>query len=159
MKLVSLIVFVTFIVIAGFLAFSYFSPDYALYTVRSGSMQPSINVGDMIVTGPPAGPLNGDIKPGTIVTYAYNKGLVTHRVVAVNGDNLVTKGDYLEEPDPKLVSMSKIKGVYLFKVPYIGYVSSFAATKQGWFLTIVLPSILLVAWIIKDIIKESLSYA
>ncbi len=155
MKIFSwLISAVLVIVVAGF-AFIYFSPDYGLYLVRSESMKPAINMGDLIVTGP----LTGGINAGTIVTYQRAIGLVTHRVLSVDGETLVTKGDAVEDPDPWSVSMSDVKGVYLFKIPCVGYVTSFVQTKVGWFLAIIVPAALLVAWLVKDILKEALSNA
>ncbi len=152
MKIFSwLISAVLVIVVAGF-AFIYFSPGYGLYLVRSESMKPAINMGDLIVTGPS----NGEINPGTIVTYQRAIGLVTHRVLSVDGETLVTKGDAVEDPDPWSVSLSDVGGVYLFKIPYVGYVTYFVQTKFGWFLAIIVPAALLVAWLVKDILKEAL---
>jgi signal peptidase I len=83
------------LVLAG-LAFIYFSPGYNLYLVRSESMEPAINMGDLIITGPLDGPINGEIRPGTVVTYEYKKELVTHRVKSIEGAALVTQGDAVE---------------------------------------------------------------
>lgn len=142
--------------VAG-LMFIYFSPDYDMYVVRSESMVPAINMGDMIIIGPVAGPLNGEIKPGTIVTYERGNDIVTHRVISIVGTNiLITKGDAAEDPDVNPVTVSQIKGVYLFKVPYLGYLSSFIRTKVGWFVCIILPAMLLVALIIREIVREAL---
>jgi len=142
--------------LAGFV-FIYLSPDYNLLLVRSQSMTPAINMGDMVITGPVNGPINGELKPGTIVTYERGKAWVTHRVLSIDGDTLVTKGDNTEDPDPWSVSLSDVRGTYLFKIPYVGYVTNFTQTKRGWFLTIILPATLLVAWLVKDIVKEALS--
>ena len=143
------------VIIAGF-AFIYFSPGYDTYLVRSESMKPAINIGDMIITGPMNGPFDGEVKPGAIVTYEHGKGLVTHRVLSVDGSNLVTKGDATEEPDSWEVTMSDVKGVYLFKIPYVGYALNFIRSKLGWFVVIILPATLLVALLVKEIVKEAL---
>ena len=119
-------------------------------------MKPAINMGDMIVTGPVNGPLNGEVEAGTIVTYEHGKETVTHRVLSVDGDALVTKGDAAEDPDPWAVTLSDVKGTYLFKIPYVGYLLSFIQSKLGWFLVIILPAALLVALLVKEIVKEAL---
>lgn len=113
-------------------------------------MKPAINMGDMVITGP----RQRHIEPGEIVTYERGEELVTHRVLSVDGDALVTKGDAVEDPDPWSVNLSDVRGVYLFKIPYIGYVSSFVRTKVGWFLAIVIPATALVALLIRSIYKE-----
>jgi len=144
--------------ISGF-AFLHFSPDYNIYLVRSESMTPTINMGDMVITGPLGGPLNGELKPEAIVIYEHGKELVTHRLLSIDGEALVTKGDAAEEPDPWSVSLSNVRGIYLFRIPYIGYVPNFVRTKLGWFLVIILPATLLVALLVKDIVKEALCTA
>jgi signal peptidase len=146
------------LVLAG-LAFLYFAPGYNLYLVRSESMVPTINMGDLIVTGPPAGPISGDVEQGKIITYGYSNDLVTHRVYSLNGDTLVTKGDAVEDPDPWTVAMTDVVGVYMFKIPYVGFALNFIHTKLGWFLLIIVPAALLVGWLAKDIVKEALSDA
>ncbi|GAI05183.1 unnamed protein product [marine sediment metagenome] len=113
----------------------------------------------MIITGPVNGPINGELKPGSIVTYQHSKELITHRVQSIDGTTLVTKGDAVEDPDPWSITVSDVKGVYLFKIPYVGYVTSFVQTKFGWFLAIIIPAALLVAWLVKGIVKAALSDA
>lgn len=142
------------LVLAG-LAFLYFAPGYNLYLVRSESMKPAINMGDLIITVPLNGPINGELKPGTIVTYQYKRESITHRVQSIDGMTLVTKGDAVEDPDPWTVTVSDVLGIYLFKIPYIGYLTNFVQTKLGWFLMIIIPAALLVAWLVKDIVKEA----
>ena len=146
------------IALAG-LAFLYFVPGYNLYLVRSESMKPAINMGDLIITGPPNGLINGEVKPGTIVTYETSKELITHRVQAVDGEALVTKGDAVEDADPWPVTLSNVRGIYLFKIPLVGFLTSFIQTKIGWFLAIIIPAALLVGWLAKDILKEAFSDA
>lgn len=103
------------LVVAGFL-FVYFSPDYDMRLVRSESMEPAINMGDMVVTGP----LGGEVEPGSVITYQRGSEIVTHRVLSVDGGTLVVKGDAVEDPDPWPVTLSDVRGVYLFKLPYLG---------------------------------------
>ncbi len=144
------------LVLAG-LAFLYFVPDYNLYLVRSGSMEPAIHVGDLIITGPVNGPLSRELAPGTVITYQHSGELVTHRSLSIDGPAIVTKGDAVEDPDPWRVDISSVRNVYMFKIPYVGYLTNFAQTKQGWFLTILLPTAALVLWLAKDIVKEALT--
>lgn len=144
-----LVTIVLALIIASFL-FLYFSPSYDMRLVRSESMQPAINLGDIVITGP----LGDEVEPGTIVTYQHGEELITHRVISVDGDTLVTQGDAVEDPDPWPVNLSDVKGVYLFKIPYIGYLANFISTKLGWFLVIILPATALVALLVRDIFKE-----
>ncbi len=158
MKVVSRVIAVILLLVVGALAFVYFSPDYDMYFVRSGSMIPTINVGDLVITGPQGGPLTPVIEPGTIITYeAPTKGEITHRVISVTADNkFITKGDNAEDPDRAPVELSQVKGIYIFGVPYLGYATSFIRTKTGWYVAIILPTMALLGFIVKDIIKEAL---
>jgi len=140
------------IVVVLFLALVYISPDYDMFLVRSESMVPAINMGDLIITGP----VNGTVRPGTVVTYARGAMLVTHRVISVNGDSLVTKGDAVEDPDPGPVTMSQVRGIYLFKIPSLGYLANFMHTKFGWFIVVIVPTLLLLGLIFREIVKEVL---
>ena len=95
MKILSrLVLTVLVLALAGF-GFLHFSPDYDMYMVRSESMRPTINMGDLIINGP----LNGDLKPGTIITYEYRKENITHRVYSIDSETLIMAMGYL--PDIK----------------------------------------------------------
>lgn len=139
------------LIIAG-LAFIYFVPGYSFSLVKSGSMSPAIRTGDMIITRPPA---PASIQPGAIVMYQHDTELVTHRVLAAEGTTLVTKGDALQHPDPWSVAITEVKGVYLFKVPFLGYAVNFLHTKLGWFIAILVPAGFIIGLFIKDILKEA----
>jgi signal peptidase len=157
-KLIVRILSVVLLVLIGLLAFIYFSPDYGMYFVRSGSMVPKINIGDLVITGPAGGLLTPEIEPGTIITYTHSLGdEVTHRVISVtDARTFITKGDNAEDPDQEPVSLSQVRGVYILKVPYLGYITSFMRTKLGWFLAILVPAAVLVILLVKDIVKEAL---
>ena len=75
-KGISWLVSLTLALLVAGLVFVHFSPDYGMYLVSSESMKPAINVGDGIVTGPLGGPSNGEVKPGTVVTYERGKELL-----------------------------------------------------------------------------------
>jgi len=132
-------------------------PDYNLRVVLSESMTPTLKLGDMVLTGPPDSPIAPEIESGAIITYKLGKEMVTHRVVAVEGDNLVTRGDAAEEADPWPVTMEDVDGVHIFTIPKIGWIISFArSSKLGWFTLIILPATVLVALFAKEIVKEAL---
>ena len=139
------------ILLAG-LAFIFFVPGYNLYLVRSGSMEPTIHVGDLIITGP----VGSSITKGEIVTFQTNNNIVTHRIYSENAGTYRTKGDANDASDPWTITSSDVKGKYLFKIPYVGRVTSFIRTKIGWFVMIIIPALILVMLLVKDIVKEAL---
>jgi signal peptidase len=135
--------------IAG-LIFVYISPSFGLYFVKSGSMRPVINPGDIVITGPV-----GEIRTDNIVTFEQGNAIVTHRVIAIENGKLRTKGDTNEDPDTDLLALDRIQGKYLFRIPYLGFINSFVSNRQGWFVVIIIPTIVLVLFIVKDILKET----
>jgi signal peptidase I len=113
---------VVLIVIFLTLAFIYISPDYDIRLIWGGSMKPALNWWDLVITGPPGRPLNGDVNSGTIVTFQIESEIVVHRVISVQGDMLTTKGDAVENPDRWQLTLSEVKGIYLFKIPRVFYI-------------------------------------
>jgi signal peptidase I len=146
-------------VVIGGLVFVYFNPDYTVTTVRSGSMTGTFNTGDVIITVPVNSIFKNGVRVGDVVIYQHNSDMITHRVIGIDGDRLQTKGDAVEHQDPWQVSLSEVKGAYLFKVPNLGFLLTFMGTKRGWFIAIIIPALVLVGWIIKDILKETFSDA
>ena len=153
-KALGWLVTIALVLVIGGFVFVHFSPDYNMYLVRSESMKPAINMGDMVVIGPLDGPIRGEAKPGSIVTYLRGTELVTHRVLSVDGSTLLTKGDAVEDADPWPVSLSDVRGVYLFRIPGMGYAQNFIRTKLGWLLVVIIPAAVLVAFLIRDIRKK-----
>ena len=87
--------------------------------VLSGSMQPTLNVNDLIIV---AGP--DSYEPGDVVTFTDNSNdLVTHRLVSIDTDTktMVTKGDANNTTDVPL-STDRLKGKVVAVLPYFGVV-------------------------------------
>src|SRR5699024_10647649 len=71
---------------------------YELKTVLSGSMEPLIQTGSVIVVRQTDG--TDHFQEGDIVTFVTEeKLLVTHRIIEVEGAEYITKGDNNNGPD------------------------------------------------------------
>ena len=130
----------------------------AALTVLSGSMTPTFRTGDVILDRivTPAGA--AALPVGTIITFrsgltsAGRPMLITHRIVgtatvqgaATSQRAYVTKGDANNSPDQALVAPAQIVGVYILRVPYLGYVSAFVRRPLGFALIVVLPAVYLI---------------
>lgn len=95
---------------------------YKLFIVQTGSMQPRIDVGDLILVKEVA--IN-DIEKDDVITFRSDKSnnITTHRVKQVlNEDSIefVTKGDANNVEDPNSVKEEQIIGKVTKIIPHIG---------------------------------------
>jgi len=157
-KVVSFGVYSLIIVIALLVVFSTFSfpGNYKLMTIQSGSMEPAMKAGSMIVVKPTA-----EYKIGDIVTYKNgddSKKTTTHRIVEINEAKGVitykTKGDANDAPDFAPIFKANIVGKVLFSIPYLGYPVGFARTLPGLIILIIIPATIIIYEETRNIIKE-----
>jgi signal peptidase len=171
-KVIFAIVMISVAFFGSFLV--YFILQVALNTespivvVVSGSMEPTIHEGDLLFV---KGTNPDDIKNGTIedkdgdIIVFDARGLwisapeepIVHRVIDkfLLGDiwYFRTKGDANSLPDAAPVPESRIIGVVIGGIPYIGWVKIFL-TRSGLLIPLlVIISALLIISIIRDIIK------
>lgn len=89
---------------------------YAVLEVVSGSMEPTIKVGDIIVIDTHSKKYEiGDV----ITFYDTNGNFVTHRIVDIEGGKMITKGDNNKSVDENM-TIDHIVGKYIYKVPFLG---------------------------------------
>jgi len=116
---------------------------YRFFSVQSGSMNPTLQEGDFLVTK--TEPLYTE---GQIITFqdvnTSNGHSITHRVQGVYPLNEVlyqTKGDANTRSDEQLVSHSSVLGRVIWKIPALGTLLDWIKTPLGLVLCIFLPSI------------------
>jgi signal peptidase I len=105
-KIAGKIILALLVLVLVGLGLIYILPGYNLYVVRSESMVPTINMGDIIITGP----VKDNMEAGQIITYERNKELITHRIYSLGETTLTTKGDNVEDPDPWTVQTTDVRG-------------------------------------------------
>lgn len=103
------------------------------YIVLSGSMEPTLQVGDLIVSRQVG---EEQVAVGDIITFQDADGLtVTHRVANIipkDGETLYqTKGDHNNVNDVGLISIENIRGKYLFKIGGFGKIATGIASPAG----------------------------
>jgi len=112
--------------------------------VRSGSMAPAIDTGDIVAVRPiaPSGARVGDI-----VTFKKHGKLTSHRVRAIarRGTTLqfTTQGDANSGQEHWSVPANGRIGRVLYRVPKLGFVVVKVQTPAGRFVLIILPALLL----------------
>lgn len=124
--------------------------------VQSGSMEPVIHTGSLVIIKP-----ESEYKEGEIITFMFNRNdkvPTTHRIVSVRqeGDNtfFLTKGDANENADPREIRERDVIGKVLLSVPYLGYVLDFAKKPLGFAIIIGIPAALVVYEELGKIWKE-----
>jgi len=163
-----IIIAVVMIVIAFFGSFLvYFILQISMNTespivvVISGSMEPNIHKGDLLfVIGTDADEINN----GDVIVFNA-QGLwggaplepIVHRVIDKNqiGDTwyFTTKGDANAFPDQEDIPESRVLGVVVGGIPYIGWVKIFLTDSGLLIPLLVLISALLIISIVWDIVK------
>lgn len=133
---------------------------YEVKVVQSGSMEPAILTGSLVVITNAAEYMLGDV-----VTYGEDSRTnvpVTHRIVEKEGAGaratFITKGDANEEVDPVPVQPRDIIGKVAFTLPYLGYLIEFARTKLGFALLIGIPALFIILDEFANIVWEIRKY-
>ena len=102
---------------------------YASLTVETGSMEGTIDIGDMIIIKK-----QKEYKIGDIVTYLHegDKIPTTHRIINYNSDGtFVTKGDSNNSKDPEAVTNDIILGEVIKVIPNVGIFAAWVQS-EGW---------------------------
>ena len=126
---VSSIIFCGFIFIAILLLIPRFMGIQPI-AVLSGSMEPSYHVGSVVYVKQNIS--RDNIQVGDVITFNISdETMVTHRVVSINDDHYVTKGDANEVNDGGYIRYNQIVGKCVFSIPYLGYIAMYAASQKG----------------------------
>lgn len=129
--------------------------NYKIMTVISGSMEPAIKMGSVVMVKPAE-----DYRAGDIITFQRReeRDSTTHRIIetrVAGGESVyTTQGDANNAPDIKEVRKSEVLGRVLVSVPYLGYLVAFAQKPIGFLLIIVVPAAVIIGDEIKKIYAE-----
>ncbi|MCX6792164.1 MAG: signal peptidase I [Candidatus Gottesmanbacteria bacterium] len=141
------------LIFAGVVAVSTFNlpGGIKLYTVQSGSMEPSIHTGSIVISKPSDNYQKGDVitfKAEKDRTIKNPKSTTTHRIFEVKTvdgkEEYITKGDANNGPDMAPTGRDLILGKEIISVPLLGYPVAFAKTQEGLIFMIIIPATLIV---------------
>lgn len=127
-----------------------------VFTVLSGSMEPTYHVGSIIYVK--------DVDPyelenGDVITFMLDEDTIaTHRIVEVvpdESDSTVvrfkTQGDANEAVDGSLVHYKNVIGSPVFAIPKLGYVANYIQNPPGTYIAISVGAILLLLVFLPDL--------
>lgn len=169
-KIISYTIICILMVIAAFLIFYVISgkiaqkqgkkPLFGLYTIISPSMTGTLNVYDVAFT------MRVDtdkLKEGDIITFYSTNSFfggtpITHRIIEVvnvpnSGKMFRVKGDANPKADEEKVIPSNVVGKVMFKIPQLGRVQFFLASKGGWIIAIMIPALVIISYDIYKIFR------
>lgn len=94
------------------------------YVIISGSMEPNINIGDIVITKDK----EKDLQIGDIISYRKGHSVITHRITQINknenGDiTYKTKGDNNNTEDSEEIANEDIEGKVVKIIPKLGKAS------------------------------------
>ena len=129
-----------------------------VFTVLSGSMEPTYHTGSVIYVKK-VDPY--EIQPGQVITFMLDEDTVaTHRVVEVVPDDedptvirFCTKGDANDAVDGGLVHYKNVIGTPVFTIPYLGYLISYIQHPPGLYVAISAGAALLLLTFLPDLLS------
>lgn len=130
-----------------------------VYTVLSGSMEPTYHVGSLIYVKD----VNTDeLKAGDVITYMLDEDtIVTHRIADVIPDEtdpsiirFQTKGDANDSIDGSLVHYKNVIGTPVFSIPKLGYLANYIQKPPGRYIAISAGAIILLLVFLPDLFSD-----
>ncbi len=140
----------------------YTAPAFNAYVVLSGSMLPTIEIKDVVVTKKIA---EDRLEIGDIITFISPDprfcGIsVTHRIIEKIYDETQgvykyrTQGDNNNVADGTPVSNDYILGKVILKIPKLGYIQDILASKGGLIIFVLIPCLAILSYDIMKIFKR-----
>lgn len=123
--------------------------NYYSFVVQSGSMEPAIMTGDIIIVHN-----KNNYYVNDVVTFVNNERIITHRITEIIDENIgilyETKGDANRTGDEDLIVQEQIIGKVVFVLPKLGYFVSISKSKYGLIFLLLIPAFI---FIVDELIK------
>ncbi len=132
------------------------TPLFGFYTIISPSMEPNINVYDVVLVKKTN--IN-KLKNGDVITfYSTNNYFgdtpITHRIANIDDrTSIIVKGDHNEKADNEKVIPKNIIGKVILVIPSLGKLQFFLASKSGFIIAIIIPAIVIITYDVYKIMK------
>lgn len=141
----------------------YSAPVFNAYVVMSGSMLPTIQVKDIVVTKKVP---EEKLEVGDIITFIspdtrFGGISITHRIIEKYYDESIgsysyrTKGDNNNIADSVLVPNKNILGKVILKVPKLGYLQDILSSKGGLIIVVLIPCLVILSYDIMKLLKKA----
>lgn len=116
---------------------------FGMTVVLSGSMEPELSVDDLLIVKPA-----DSYEVGDVVVFQTQRTAIVHRIVSINGDEIITRGDAnTNDDDP--ITKANIKGKVVCAIPFVGVIISLIKTP-----VVTLVFIGLAIWLLEASFKK-----
>lgn len=110
---------------------------YGFAVVMSGSMEPALRVDDLVVIH-----AREEYRVGDIIVFQSGNERIIHRIVAIDGETVQTKGDANNVPDAP-VALSEVKGTLVLRLPGAGVIARALRNPLGIVIVLAVAFVLL----------------
>ena len=87
---------------------------YSFFEVATGSISPTIEVGDVVITK-----ITKDVNKNDVIVYKDGESIITHRLIEKNEEEIITRGDANNSED-KPIKENMIIGQVIKIIPQLG---------------------------------------
>ena len=81
---------------------------YSIFSTETGSMSPTIQKGDIVIVK-----IGKQVQEKDIITYKKQDAFITHRIIEIDGESIIAKGDYNNAQD-EVIQKDAILGKVVF---------------------------------------------
>lgn len=110
----------------------------ATAVVVSGSMSPTINVGDMVIIKE-----YDSYSVRDIITFKQGNIYITHRIIEITETGYVTQGDFTASRDEGDVPFEAVQGKVIYTVRFVGKVFAFLQQPFGMLIILIAGAIII----------------
>ena len=109
---------------------------FRIYKIATGSMEPFLKINDVIIIK-----TNYNYKVNDVVTYKKNNEYITHRIVVINGNEIITKGDANNVNDSP-ITKKDIIGKLIYKFTILKFINYLFEKPFTWILLFIIGIII-----------------
>ena len=95
-------------------------------TVLTGSMEPAIPVGSIVITKE-----QSSYEMEDIISFQEEGAIITHRIISIDRERYITKGDANNVADTEEVQQKQILGKVILTIPLLGYLVMWLMSPFG----------------------------
>lgn len=81
---------------------------YSIFSTATGSMSPTMEIGDIVFVK-----IGDDVREKDIITYKKDDSFITHRIIKIDGESIIAKGDNNNTQD-EVITKDAIVGKVVF---------------------------------------------